>query len=65
MPREGVIEMQKRFFPEATGTCCECGAVGKTNIYNLCKDCWKQVQVDPAFRARVEANPRSGLGKNV
>lgn len=55
--------MQKRFVPEATGMCCECGAVEKTNSCNLCKSCWKRVQTDPIFRARVEANPRSGLMK--
>lgn len=55
--------MPKRFAPDGTGMCCGCEAVEKTNAQNICKGCWKQAQVDPAFRARVEANPRSGLGE--
>lgn len=55
--------MQKRFVPEATGMCCECESVEKTNSSNLCRSCWMRMQHDPAFRARVEANPRSGLGE--
>lgn len=59
----GSRKSAKRFISDGTGCCVGCEGVGKTNAQNLCKRCWGRMRLDPAFRARIEANPRSGLGE--
>lgn len=54
--------MTVRFISDGIGLCVGLDHIAHTNKFNLCRRCWKRTRDDPAFRARVEANPRSGLG---